>query len=189
MRFFVLFAATALSTIITLAETIYPSNEPCLNDATAQQVATNFANILANYTNELADQVLAPNLVDNSSSVNTLIDAGTVSPLPLLSPLYTNRTAFEEGQSVQPTFPVEQLNLWYTCATVIVRWMSNNPANGVPTKAANEPVVGNSVLEVGFNDEAVGDVDTWLIEVIYSEFNSGAWLVDYGVFKPDGPTS
>ena len=28
----------------------------------------------------------------------------------------------------------------------------------------------------------------WLINTVYSEFNSGAWLVDLGVFKPTNCT-
>lgn len=31
---------------------------------------------------------------------------------------------------------------------------------------------------------ATRGAETWLINTVYSEFNSGAWLVDLGVFQP-----
>ena len=37
--------------------------------------------------------------------------------------------------------------------------------------------------------EAAYQDDTWKIQTVYSEFNSGAWLVNLGVFKPDNCTA
>ena len=139
--------------------------------------------------NALANQILSPNLTDYSNSVNTIVNTGSVAPIPLLAPTFTSRDAFKAGQGTQPTFPFQQLNLWFTCTAVIVRLMSNDPGRGVSTKAASEPVVGISVLDVGYNAQANSTADQWLIDTIYAEFNAGAWLVDIGVFKPSGPTS
>jgi hypothetical protein len=40
-------------------------------------------------------------------------------------------------------------------------------------------ITGIIVLETVRGNDGV-----WLINTVYSEFNSGAWLVDLGVFKP-----
>jgi len=67
----------------------------------------------------------------------------------------------------------EQLNLWHTCDTVIIRWRS-----------AQEPeiITGNIVMEAV--PSAAGSKYPFKIQTVYSEFNSGAWLVNLGVFKP-----
>jgi hypothetical protein len=43
-------------------------------------------------------------------------------------------------------------------------------------------VTGNIVMEVVPNKK--GSSQPWLIQTVYSEFNSGAWLVNLGVFTP-----
>lgn len=48
----------------------------CLTKARAQAVATNFGNLIANYTVTLANKALTSDFVDYSDSVSTLIDGG-----------------------------------------------------------------------------------------------------------------
>lgn len=50
-----------------------------------------------------------------------------------------------------------------------------------------KPVVGNAILEVVPNTEG-GDYK-FRVKTIYSEFSSGAWLVNLGVFVPTGPVT
>ena len=64
--------------------------------------------------------------------------------------------------------PFEQLNIWHNCDTVAIRWQSAQ---------SPEIVTGNIVMETTYDG-------SWKIETVYSEFNSGAWLVNLGVFKP-----
>ena len=61
--------------------------------------------------------------------------------------------------------------MWHNCDTVILNWRS-----------AQTPqlVTGNVVLETAYDG-------AWKIKTTYSEFNSGAWLVNLGVFEPTCP--
>ncbi len=55
----------------------------CMTDSQAQQVATNFKDLIANYSNSLADATLSTDFSDYSSAVNTLIDSGCSTPQPV----------------------------------------------------------------------------------------------------------
>lgn len=65
------------------------------------------------------------------------------------------------------------MNIWYNCQTVIIRWR---------TSLTPEFVTGLIVLETV--KAPSGNKYPYVIETVYSEFNSGAWLVDLDVFKP-----
>ncbi|KAH9834695.1 S-adenosyl-L-methionine-dependent methyltransferase, partial [Teratosphaeria destructans] len=86
---------------------------------------------------------------------------------------FASRAAFEAGQGAQPAIPFEQLNLWYNCDNVFLRWRST---------MSPEIVTGIIILETTKADAS--SAQPWLIDTVYSEFNSGAWLVDLGVFTP-----
>lgn len=68
------------------------------------------------------------------------------------------------------------MNIWHTCKDVIIRW-STSIAAGAP-----EEVTGIIVAEC--EQAPKGNKYPWVIKTVYSEFNSGAWLVDLGVFTP-----
>ena len=94
--------------------------------------------------------------------------------MPLGSVTFDSRASFEAGQSSQPAIPFEILNLWYACeGPVVIRWRS-----------AQEPeiITGNIVMET---ERSGNTTEPWLIKTVYSEFNSGAWLVNLGVFTPN----
>ena len=61
------------------------------------------------------------------------------------------------------------MNLWYTCDTVFIRWRTT-VQDGAP-----EEVTGIIAIETAYEH------DEYLIQTVYSEFNSGAWLVDLGM--------
>lgn len=103
---------------------------------------------------------------------------------------FDSRVAFMEGQSAQPAIPWEQLNIWFehremtlhistnvcsrhTCTSVVVRWLSKGEGQ------EPQQVTGIVVLET------VNSNSSWLIKTVYSEFNSGAWLVNIGLFEPE----
>ncbi|KAK3703786.1 hypothetical protein LTR37_014232 [Vermiconidia calcicola] len=146
---------------------------PCMTYDQAMQVASNYGELLSDYSNAAANAYLTRNIVLESDSVNTLINEGCATGAETLGqPTTVGRADFKAGQSAQPNVPFEILNLWHTCETVIVRWRS-----------AQEPqiVTGNIVLETKYTgNEAV----PYKISHSYSEFNSGAWLVNDGVFVP-----
>jgi len=141
----------------------------CMNKAEAQQVATNFGDLLTNYTESLANASLTSNYHDYTDSVIELINSGCTTPVTLGSATFSSRASFEAGQSGQGAIPYEQLNIWHTCDTVFLRWRS---------AMSPEEVTGIIVAECVYTH------NTWKIETLYSEFNSGAWLVDLGIFVP-----
>lgn len=79
------------------------------------------------------------------------------------------------AQGAQPPIAFEQLNVWYNCDTVFLRWRG--------TDLSPEFVTGIIVGECVQNTNGTSG-EPWLIESLYSEFNSGAWLVDVGSFVP-----
>ncbi|TKA73889.1 hypothetical protein B0A55_03786 [Friedmanniomyces simplex] len=162
----------------------YNGNGRCMNDAQANIVANNFRDLIAAYTNSLANAVLTPNVQDYSDSVIELIDGGCPSgPDALGSATFNSRANFEAGQGGQPNITFELLNVWHNCDTVSLRWRSSEPNPGPgPAPAVQEQVTGIVVLETTFNGWQ--SAQQFLINTIYSEFNSGAWLYDLEVFKP-----
>jgi len=156
----------------------------CLSDAEAQQVATNYGNLIATYSDALANVALSPDFTDYSESVNTLIDgcpqgsAAVAEQVPLLAPSFTNRTDFEIGQSQQPAINFQQLEIWHSCDTVIIRWETTNTA-----PIANvRPVVGLISMETCKAPQ--GNEYPYWIDTVYSEFDAGAWLAnleDWGI--------
>lgn len=175
-----LFAVAALANPMNVAR-----SEPCDDDAPpcmtydqASVVAQNFRQSIKNYSNESTIEHFTEDFVDYSSSVNTLIDGGCTGPVDLNSATFTGREDFMAGQGSQPTIPFKILNLYHTCDTVIIRWRSQGPGQ------SPEPVTGIIVIEAEYQKSKT---DPWLIKTVYSEFNSGAWLVNLGVFTPTCP--
>jgi len=175
MRSYIFAAAFALGAAAAPAK--------CLCLETATQVADNFKDLInLPFNTTLAKIAMTKDFTDYSSSVNTLIDSGCTTPVALDDPTFTSRKAFISGQSGQPPIPWENLNVWFTCDTVIVRWRSSAPGTVTP----EEPVTGIVVLETVPNTVAAQrkQGQDFKIQTVYSEFNSGAWLYDLGVFVP-----
>ena len=152
--------------------------QPCLDDGSAQKVAENFRTLITNYSNASAAAFLTEDFVDYSDGVNTLINSGCPNgPQALGAPTFTSLEDFQAGQGSQPNIPFEILNVWHGCDFVTMRWRSSAPeANGVQPQ---QQVTGVVVMEV-----CQGASEPWVIDTVYSEFNSGAWLYDLGVFVP-----
>lgn len=88
-----------------------------------------------------------------------------------------------------------------------MRWLTTRSAMGQPTEAAAivsrtsqqdfsqiflhsstiQPVPGLVILETEPAEE--GNPYKYRIHTIYSEFNAAAWLVNLGVFVPEGPVT
>lgn len=153
--------------------------QPCLDDGAAQKVAENFRSLITNYSNASAAAYLTEDFHDYSDGVNTLINSGCPNgPQPLGSPTFTSLESFQAGQGSQPNIPFEILNVWHGCDFVAMRWKSPQPQATGPTP--QEQVQGIIVMEVCQG----GEQEAWVIDTVYSEFNSGAWLYDLEVFKP-----
>jgi len=153
----------------------------CLTNSEAQTVANNFRKTIAEtFDVAFVKRTFAKTFVDYSDSVNELINGGCPDPneiVELGSPTFSSRKAFIQGQSGQAPIAFNILNVWHNCDTVILRWNGPNPGTVTPEEA----VTGIIVLEVVAGN---AHQEPWVIQTTYSEFNSGAWLYDLGVFVP-----
>ena len=152
------------------------SNSKCMTGAEAQQVADNYAELIRDYSDELALDALAKDFTDYSESVNSLINtcpqgkAAKAESIPLLLPSFTNRHKFMVGQGQQPAINFKQLNLEYNCNFITIRWETTNTAP-IPNP---RPVVGIILLQT--EQAPAGNKYPWIINTVYSEFDSAAWL-------------
>lgn len=155
----------------------------CLSYWEAEKVANNFRATIADpFSASFVKSTFTVGFQDYSDSVIELIDAGCPNgPVALGSATFSSRAAFIKGQSSQAPITFNILNLWYNCDTVIIRWMTPNPGT---ITTAQEEVTGIIVIEAVKNEGQNAQSEPWLINTVYSEFNSGAWLYDLGVFVP-----
>ncbi|KAF2726052.1 hypothetical protein K431DRAFT_299166 [Polychaeton citri CBS 116435] len=164
--------------------TILPAE--CVSDDDANNIGDIFRQLIQSYSDELALEALTEDFVDYSSSVNIIINGGADAPKNLTEPTFQGRQAFMDGQGAQPEIPFTTLFVKHGCDFVSMRWMSTRSAAGQATEVAAEPVIGTVIMDVVEDDE---NSYGWRVSAIYSEFNSGAWLVNLGVFDPEGPTT
>jgi hypothetical protein len=183
-----------LSVLLTSALAICASANPvgsnllqkrfgsCLSDSEASTVANNFRATIADpFSASFVKKTFAKTFQDFSDSVNELINSGCPNgPATLGTATFSSRKAFIQGQSTQAPITFNILNLWHNCDTVIIRWTTPNPG----TVSPEEEVTGIIVIEAVRNPN-VGSSEPWLIQTVFSEFNSGAWLYDLGVFVPN----
>ncbi|TKA71903.1 hypothetical protein B0A55_07193 [Friedmanniomyces simplex] len=181
------FSTLALASVLALGAFARPKMEKrggygyCLDRNEAQQVATNYGDLIASYTQAQAEAALSWDFTDFSESVNSLIVGcpqgsaalqAAAAQLPLLSASFSNRTAFEEGQGQQAAINFYQLNMWHSCDTVIIRWETTNTANITGVR----PVVGLISMETV--EAPAGNMYPYQISTVYSEFDSAAWLAN-----------
>ncbi|KAK3675350.1 hypothetical protein LTR78_004860 [Recurvomyces mirabilis] len=163
-----------VSIISVLATTVLSTaSAQCLLQSDANTLATNFGKLVSNYSEALANKTLAPDFIDYSESVNTLIDNGGDTPVPLLSQTFSSRAAFEKASAAQPSVPFAVKNVWFNCNTITVRWESDQ---------SPKPVIGISVMQTRFVLNLQNPVLFQIAEV-WGEFDSGAWLTNLGILK------
>ena len=144
----------------------------CMTDDEATHVAQNFQGLISNYSNAAAELVLCTTFTDYSDSVSELINGGCANgPAPLGQPTFSSLAAFEAGQGSQPNIEFTILKTYNACDAVTIRWRTTSPGT--------QFVTGIIVAEV----VRASGPEPWLIETVYSEFNSGAWLVDLGLVQ------
>ncbi|KAK3633036.1 hypothetical protein LTR17_008206 [Elasticomyces elasticus] len=166
------FAVGALATPTLMAKR--DCNDTCMTFDQATAVANNFKTLISDYSNASADAFMTTDFQDYSDSVTSLIDSGCTGPQPLGSVTFDGLEAFKAGQGSQPNIPFEILNMWYACTgPVVIRWRSAQTPN---------VITGNIVMET---ERDTTGAEPWLIKTVYSEFNSGHWLVNLGVFVPN----
>lgn len=161
-------AATLLAGSAVADSWAQPRDAFCLCDSDADVIANDFAQLISNYSASFANLVLADDFIDQSDSVNTLIDSGTTSPIPLGATTFATKADFIAGQGTQPNIPFTVLQTWHTCDTVIIRWVA---FPGV------QQVQGLDAIIV---EPSSNGFQPYQMKVVYGEFNSGAWLADLG---------
>ncbi|EMC99560.1 hypothetical protein BAUCODRAFT_29926 [Baudoinia panamericana UAMH 10762] len=186
MQYFTILATAALAALSSASpEPIFGRSSnvaragTCMSLAEAQQVTNNFENLVGTgYSDTLATEAMAEDFNDYSDSVTSLIDAGCTGPQPLGVATFTSRAEFMVAQSQQPPLPFQLLSMWYNCDTVFIHWKAPLPP---------QQVTGIIVIET--TPAPAGGPYSWLIQTVYSEFNSGAWLVDVDTFVPSNCTA
>ncbi|KAF2485676.1 hypothetical protein BDY17DRAFT_109950 [Neohortaea acidophila] len=166
------------------------SSSSCMPYDTGVALATAFRDLIALPFNQtLAKHAMTPTFTDYSDSVIELINNGCPNgPIALGSPTFSGRTAFIKGQSGQAPIPFTIQKTYPACDSVAFTWVSQpgpgGPANGGKGVQPEQQVSGIIILETVPNTwNPSGEFD-WKIQTAYSEFNSGAWLYDLGVFVP-----
>ncbi|EME85468.1 uncharacterized protein MYCFIDRAFT_171397 [Pseudocercospora fijiensis CIRAD86] len=195
-----------LTTFIALA-TATPTTEPCnttttcLTQSSAEKVADNFAHIFSDFTEEFANQTLAIDVTDQTDSVCWLISNGTDCPS-----IHDIHDTDEEDRNRNPLQPkriprrsshttessISDLELNSLPPSLFQTLTSHPPALQVFTrwKFDIEPqaVQGIAVLQVIDNTDSQAAADQpYLIKNIFSEFNTGAFLVYRGDFVGTAP--
>jgi len=182
------FIAAGLS-LLALGATAQPLEAraaTCMTTANSVKVAQNFRALIHEEFNvTLAKTAMTKDFTDYSDSVISLINSGCTGPVELTTPTFSTRAEFIAGQSSQPPIPFKILNLWHTCSTVVIRWRASA---GLGPADPQEPVTGIIVIETQPNKNKASD-QPFLIQTVFSEFNSGAWLYDLGVFVPTNCTA
>ncbi|KXT01999.1 hypothetical protein AC578_6538 [Pseudocercospora eumusae] len=158
--------------------------ETCMTKKEAHIAADIFRRLIQEYTHELALEALTEDFVDYASSVNIIINKGASHPKDMNAPTFASRAAFIDGQGKQPQIPFETIKVFPGCRHVSMRWKSDRSANGHASEVDKIPVHGNVIVEVEPSEP--GNTFNWRVSHIWSEFNSAAWLVNLGVFKPGG---
>ncbi|KAG9672168.1 hypothetical protein KCU95_g17040, partial [Aureobasidium melanogenum] len=161
-----------------------PGDATCISASDASLIATKFGMTISNYTEPLAIQLFTNNFTDQSDSVLTLMHEPGLRAHDLGHLTFSSKSAFLAAQGAQPNVPFEILNLWNTCNTVIIRWLSAQtplPVQGISVATVVPAIKGQGG---GFG---TGE-KKWQIENVVAEFNSGAWLGNLG-YPECGSTS
>ncbi|KAI4716551.1 hypothetical protein E4T48_07231 [Aureobasidium sp. EXF-10727] len=180
MRAFVLAAFVALAVAHPSVPAPPPPPSPpsatCISAPDASLIATNFGSTISNYTKAVAVQLFTNNFTDQSDGVLTLMNEPGLQASDLGKLTFASKADFLAAQGAQPNVPFEILNLWNTCNTIIIRWLSAQtpfPVQGISVATVQPAIKGQGG---GFG---VGS-QKWQIGNIVAEFNSGAWLGNLG---------
>jgi hypothetical protein len=179
MRFSSIVAPVALATVASAAPAAlsargYDGGAQCIPYDVAIAIETEWASTLTNFNAQVAENLLYPQLVDTSDSINY------IAGIPLGGPTFPSAQAYIQGQGAQPPIGFTILGTdAITCDGVIaLRWQA--------TVAENiDPVKGITILKaIQVGKDAVVGPTGWQLAEIFTEFNSGAWIADLGATCP-----
>lgn len=133
------------------------------NPKTVAALVDNYAQVVGNYSEALAQYFLYDDFKDTSGSINAL--AG----MPLESVTFPSKQAFMASQATQPKIPVVVAGIYaVTRDTVVLRYTQ--------TFGAGKVVAGIAILNF-----ACGQADRqWKLKEINTEFNSLVYFQNIG---------
>jgi len=173
MRFSTIVAPVSLAAVAAAAPALSErgsGSDSCIPYNVAIAIETTWISTLTNYDQATTVNLLAPELVDTSDSINY------IAGIPLGGPTFPSAQAYEQGQGSQAPIGVTVLGTdAITCDGVIaLRWVGQVGANTYPAQ-------GITILKAvkKGNDATVGPTG-WQLAEIHTEFNSAAWIVDIG---------
>ncbi|KIW70401.1 hypothetical protein PV04_02675 [Phialophora macrospora] len=174
MRFSTVVAPVTLAALASAAPALkargYDGGPTCIPYDVAIAIETTWISTLTNYDEATAENLLYPQLVDTSDSINY------IAGIPLGGPTFPSAQAYEQGQGSQPAIGVTVLGTdAITCDGVIaLRWVGQVGLNTYPAQ-------GITILKaIKVGDDAVVGPTGWQLAEIHTEFNSAAWIVDIG---------
>lgn len=140
----------------------------------AIEIETQWISTLTNFNLAVTQNLLYPQLVDTSDSINY------IAGIPLGGPTFPSAQAYEQGQGAQPPIGFTVLGTdAITCDGVIaLRWQAAVAEQIYPVKG----ITILKAIKVG-NDPVVGPTG-WQLAEIFTEFNSAAWIADLGATCP-----
>lgn len=146
---------------------------PCLTTETALEVGNNWIQICSNYSNALAEAAVAPDYVEWSTSINFLTDNCNDSgvPLPLNAQTFSSRAELMLGQSAQPSLALEQVEIWFTCKTVVMRFQM--------TPVGTTPIV--AMLAAQTELAPVDNLYKHWMRIVYLEYDVAIWCQALGL--------
>ena len=174
MRFSSVVVPATLAAVATAAPAVnargYDGGSQCIPYDVAIAIETEWISTLTNYDEAVTENLLAPELVDYSASINYLIGA------PLDGPTFASAQAYEQGQGAQPAIGLTILGTdAITCDGVIVlRWVANVGSGAI---ASHGITILNAVKK---GDQVNVGPNGWQLAQIHTEFNSAAWITDLG---------
>lgn len=163
-------AAVASAAPASLSSRGYDGGPSCIPYDVATAIETQWISTLTNFDASVASNLLYPDLVDTSDSINY------IAGIPLGGPTFPSAQAYIQGQGAQPPIGFTILGTdAITCDGVIaLRWVGQVGANVYPAQ-------GITILKaIKVGDQANVGPNGWQLAEIHTEFNSAAWLVDVG---------
>lgn len=138
---------------------------------TAVAIVNAFVSTLTAFDATVATNLLAPSFTDTSDSINFL------GGFPLGGVTFPSPAAYIAGQGAQPPIGLTILNIDAVTSdgVIVFRWVAS-------VGLEVDEVKGISVLyavQSGPDCDVVGPTG-WQLGTLFSEFNSGAWVLDIG---------
>ncbi|KAH0847443.1 hypothetical protein AYO21_09333 [Fonsecaea monophora] len=174
MRFSSIIAPVSLAALASAAPALnargYGDSDSCIPYSIAIDIETQWISTLTNFDVNVATNLLAPELVDTSDSINY------IAGIPLGGPTFPSAQAYIAGQGAQPAIGFTLLGTdVVTCdGYIVLRWIG---AVGQQTYPSQGITILKAVQKG--SDATVGPTG-WQLAEIHTEFNSAAWVADIG---------